>query len=275
MQYREFLRSRLGDTVPDTLTIPKGFHLVGHVALLTLNSEMEKFATQIGQVTLEYDKRIRSVAVRTGPTEGITRRPAYRLVAGNSNTLTTHIENGVRFRIDPLQFTFSGGNRRERIVLPQRIPSHEYVVDMFACVGQFGLHIAVQARAKVTAIEINPSAFALLQENILLNSVQDRMDALLGDCREVHPVDCANRVVMGYLHNTLDFLPDALDTLSSDGGWIHLHTAIPAAKVESHCNTISTVANDSHYLSNIHVRKVKHYSPGILHYTFDIELTKG
>jgi tRNA wybutosine-synthesizing protein 2 len=275
MRYREFLRQQLGSLLPDSLSLPRGFHLVGHVALITLNSETIELATHIGEATLKYDTKIRSVAVRVGPTEGITRRPAYSLVAGDSNTLTTHVENNVKFMIDPLRLTFSGGNRRERISLPQLVGSHEYVVDMFACVGQFGLHIAKNSGARVTAIEINPEAFNFLQENIRLNDVQGHMDALLGDCRVVHPVDCADRVVMGYLHDTIEFLPAALDTLLSDGGWIHLHTTIPESVKELHCNTISTIAGKSGYVSTVHVRKIKQYSPGIIHYVFDIELVQG
>ncbi|MCK5238299.1 MAG: hypothetical protein KAR33_02055, partial [Candidatus Thorarchaeota archaeon] len=138
MQYKEFLRRELGEVLPDTLLLPRGFHLVGHVALLTLNSELSQFDKQIGEATLKYDSKIYSVAVRVGPTVGIIRRPAYKLVAGDTDTLTTHVENEVSFRIDPLRLTFSGGNRKERISLPRMVQSHEYVVDMFACVGQFG-----------------------------------------------------------------------------------------------------------------------------------------
>ena len=273
MQYKEFLRRELGEVLPDTLLLPRGFHLVGHVALLTLNSELSQFDKQIGEATLKYDSKIYSVAVRVGPTVGIIRRPAYKLVAGDTDTLTTHVENEVSFRIDPLRLTFSGGNRKERISLPRMVQSHEYVVDMFACVGQFGLHIAKQAGARVTAIEINPEAFKLLEENIQLNGVQSHMDALFGDCRVVHPVNSADRVVMGYLHDTVEFLPAALDILSSNGGWIHLHATIPEKETKSYCNTISTISHDDGYLSAVHVRKIKHYSPGIVHYVFDIELT--
>jgi tRNA wybutosine-synthesizing protein 2 len=145
---------------------------------------------------------------------------------------------------------------------------------MFACVGQFGLHIAKTSGARVTAIEINPEAYHLLEENIRLNDVQDRMDALLGDCRVVHPVDCADRVVMGYLHDTIDFLPAALATLSSNGGWIHLHATIPESDRVYYCNTISTISKSSGYSSEVNVRKIKHYSPGIVHYVFDIDLAK-
>jgi tRNA wybutosine-synthesizing protein 2 len=210
--------------------------------------------------------------VRTGATSGIKRLPKYRLIAGSSETVTTHIENGVRFRLDPLRITFSGGNRRERIQFPNLVKECETVVDMFACVGQFGLHIAKRKRANVIAIEINPDAYSFLAENIVLNQVENHMSAILGNCRDVHPVDVADRVIMGYLHNTVEFLPSALDTISRRGGWIHMHTTIPSTEVENTCNTINTLCKESHYNPLITVRKIKHYSPGITHYVFDIEL---
>ncbi|MFW9931080.1 MAG: class I SAM-dependent methyltransferase family protein [Candidatus Thorarchaeota archaeon] len=272
MRYREYLKSNLADSIPENLILPRGYDVVGHVALLTLPFDDPKLASRIGKLTLDYDSRIRSVAVRTGPTEGETRLPSFALVAGDLDTLTTHTENGVRFRVDPLRLTFSRGNRGERISLPKRVAAHEHVVDMFACVGQFGLHIAARTNAHVTAIEINPEAFRFLQENIMLNNVQDRMRAVLGDCREVHPVGIADRVVMGYLHDTIDFLPAALETLSPKGGWVHLHTAIPAAEANAYCNTISTIAQVHDFQARPTYREVKHYSPGIVHYVFDIEL---
>ncbi len=270
MRYKEYLWKKLGDSCPDNFPFPKGYHLVGHVALLTLNFENRDFAKRIGKCTLEYDSRVRSVAIRTGPTSDIIRKPAYELVAGQSNTLTTHIENGVMFRVDPLKVTFSGGNRKERISLPRYIQSHEYVVDMFACVGQFGLHIAKTAGAKVLAIELNPEAHALLEENIKINHVEDRMHAILGDCRDEHPNAVADRVIMGYLPGTIDYLQAGLETLSQEGGIIHLHDSLPETEVTKYCNTINTLGLGLGFIAQIQVRKIKHYSPGITHFVFDI-----
>ena len=272
MRYREYLKEQLGKNVPEDLVLPRGYDRVGHVALLTLSFDDSEYISRIGELTLDYDPKVRSVAVRTGPTKGVTRLPSFTLVAGDPETLTTHVENGVRFRIDPLKLTFSRGNRGARIALPKRVKDAEHVVDMFACVGQFGLHIAAKTKAHVTAIEINPAAFRFLQENIVLNRVEDRMTAILGDCREAHPVGVADRVIMGYLHETIEYLPAALKTLVSGGGWIHLHTTIPASEIATHCNTISTLAQAHGYQATPIPRELKHYSPGIIHYVFDIEL---
>jgi tRNA wybutosine-synthesizing protein 2 len=270
MQYREYLKMSLEGMIPGDLPLPRGYHLVGHVSLLTLNFQNDEYSRLIGEATLRYDSRVKSVAVRKGPTSGIMRRPEYILVAGSLNTDAMHNENGVLFRVDPLKLTFSGGNKSERIHLAEKVDSQEYVVDMFACVGQFTLHVARNSGARVVAIEINPEAFWYLQKNIHINGLDNRVEARLGDCRIVHPLGVADRVIMGYLHNTIDFLPDGIETLSPQGGIIHLHSAISKEDIESYCNTINTISGQYGFHSDIVTRRVKQYAPGIVHYVFDI-----
>ncbi len=273
MRYRDFLRDRLSDVISGDVTLPSGFHLVGHVALVHLNFDAMEYASLIGERTLEYDQRIRSVAVRSGPTSGTTRLPSYVLVAGDSNTSTTHNEGGVKFRLDPLRLTFSGGNRKERTRLSRIVKDDEIVVDMFSCVGQFALHIANGAKVEVTAIEINPDAYKFLLENIKLNRLEDRVTALLGDCREVHPKGVANRVVMGYLHDTIEYLPFALETLVNDGGCIHMHMNVPESELADVTVKIEKLCRNYGFSSEVGVQLVKNYSPGVGHYVFDITTT--
>jgi tRNA wybutosine-synthesizing protein 2 len=273
MRYKDFLRSKLCGVVSSDITLPSGFHLVGHVALVHLDLDVMEYASLIGEITLEYDQRILSVAVKTGSTEGIARLPSYALVAGNRNTITTHVEGGVKFQLDPLCLTFSGGNRKERTRLSKFVKDNEIVVDMFSCVGQFALHIAKRANVKVIAIEINPDAYYFLLENIKLNGLENRVAALLGDCREVHPKKVANRIVMGYLHNTIEYLPFALDTIAEDGGFIHMHMNAPESELSDIVIRIDQVCRNYGYSSTTSVHHVKNYSPGMKHYVFDITAT--
>ena len=273
MRYREFLRRRIGNRLPESVPVPSGFQIVGHVALLQLHEGLSEFAQLIAEATMEFDHRIRSVAVKTEPTIGIMRKPGYRLIAGDSNTVTEHVEGGVLFRLDPLRLTFSRGNVAERMRLSNMIEGDEIILDMFACVGQFSLHIAKKTESRVVAIEINPEAHRFLVENIKLNGVEDRMQALLGDCRKIHPVNEANRVILGYLHNTFEYLPYALKSLRKDGGHVHLHAALPKRDIPDAGNTINTTALEHGFNTEFSVREVKHYSPGIEHYVFDIHAT--
>jgi tRNA wybutosine-synthesizing protein 2 len=149
----------------------------------------------------------------------------------------------------------------------------EVVVDMFSCVGQFALHIAKGAEVEVTAIEINPYAYQFLVENIRLNNLEQSVTALLGDCREIHPKNVANRVVMGYLHNTVEYLPFALETLIESGGTIHMHMNSPEQRIDDILAEITTGCKNSGYISTTQVKLVKSYSPGMGHYVFDIDVT--
>ncbi|MGY5859700.1 MAG: class I SAM-dependent methyltransferase family protein [Candidatus Thorarchaeota archaeon] len=272
MRYREYLESKLGDSLPSGAKIPRKFHIVGHVALVHLNSSLQEYGSLIGEATLSFDNRIKSVAIRTGPTSGETRQPFYEVVAGDCNTITTHIENGVHFRLDPIRITFSGGNKRERVNIANQVTPGEKVVDMFSCVGQFGIQIAKSTDALVTAIEINPEAYDFLLENIRINDLDGRVTALLGDCREVHPVNYANRVIMGYLHNTDLYLSHALDTLIQDGGVIHMHMSIQKNILEETVSKIRESCTSKGFKSQIQVRKIKNYSPNVDHVVFDIEV---
>jgi tRNA wybutosine-synthesizing protein 2 len=272
MRYREFLRAHLKDIIPESVIFPSGFHVVGHVALVHLNSELMKYASILGEVTLNYDHRLRTVAVRTGPTEGIERRPVYEVVAGSNDTVTVHTENKIRFKFDPIRMTFSGGNKGERISIFKRVKTGECVVDMFSCVGQFALHIAKKDDVRVIAIEINPEAYNFLVENIRMNGLEGRVSAILGDCRVVHPNHIANRVIMGYLHDTEAFLASALDTLVERGGTIHMHRAVKENSMDDIITCITEICRNRGYESKIGIRKIKHYSPGVRHNVFDIDI---
>jgi tRNA wybutosine-synthesizing protein 2 len=270
MQYLEFLKTRLHGVISEETRLPSRYHLIGHVAILNLDQDSVSFAGQIGEATLEYDKRIKSVVFKTGPTKGQVRKPDYTLIAGNSDTLTTHVEGGVSFRVDPIRFTFSGGNLTERIRMGRLIESGEKVLDMFACVGQFSLHAAKTGGAEVTSIEINPQAYELLIENISLNGLTEKVSAILGDCRDVHPTNCMNRVIMGYLHDTQEYLTHALEALVPEGGILHMHIALPESNLSGTTEVVKEICKSQGFASQVSIRQVKTYAPKISHYVFDI-----
>lgn len=273
MRYRDYLQARLSGIPLKGAELPQGFQIVGHVALVHLDQKLWQYADEIGKLTIEYNRRIKSVAIRRGPTQGVTRKPAYEIVAGDVNTVTTFTEGGIRFKLDPLVVTFSRGNRQERLRLSSIVGWGETVVDMFACVGQFALPAAMGKSSRVFAIEIDPVAYGFLLQNIELNKLDKKVVAILGDCRVVHPVAVADRVIMGYLHDTSEYLPAALQTLSKMGGTVHMHIATPTRSVASLKEMISFAAADEGFHSDIVVRRIKTYSPGVDHLVFDVRAT--
>ncbi|MHA2378033.1 MAG: class I SAM-dependent methyltransferase [Candidatus Thorarchaeota archaeon] len=274
MRYREFLRTRLRNQIPCDIPLPSGFHLVGHVALLHVDSGLQPYLQLVGEATLQYDKKITSVAARMGVTTGIMRIPDYTVIAGENQTITTHVESGVRFRLDPTRITFSGGNRGERLRMGSVVESGESVLDMFACVGQFALHMAKDKRVRMQAIELNPDAYQFLVSNVRLNGLEDTVEAILGDCREIHPVCEVNRVVMGYIHDTHHFLPHALNALVTEGGTVHMHIALPEHELEQLTRTVKDLCSKHSFAPSVSVRRIKMYAPGVQHFVLDIELTE-
>ncbi|MFX1368641.1 MAG: class I SAM-dependent methyltransferase family protein [Promethearchaeota archaeon] len=272
MRYKEFLRLKLADKIPNNIPLPSGFHLVGYVALVHIKNELVEYSDILGEATLDFDSRIKSVAIRTGPTSGIERTPDYRLIVGDTKTVTTHIEAGIKYRIDPLRLTFSGGNKKERIHTASLVQPGDSILDMFACVGQFSIPMAKKGGAEVTAIELNPLAYRFLLENIRLNDVEDNITPILGDCREKHPVREVNRVVMGYLHDTHSYLRYALESLVEEGGFVHMHIGLRPRDVVGVRKSVEFTCLESGFRPEIDVRVVKEYAPNVKHYVFDILL---
>jgi len=88
----------------------------------------------------------------------------------------------------------------------------EHVFDMFAGIGYFTLPLA-RGGSRVTATEINPTAFRYLLENAVLNDVGDRVDAYMTDCRDLASEIDADRVIMGYYGSS-----DGSDADGNEGG---------------------------------------------------------
>ncbi|NHI83260.1 MAG: class I SAM-dependent methyltransferase family protein [Candidatus Thorarchaeota archaeon] len=274
MRYREFIEHRLAGAISNIESLPSGYHLVGHVALLQIKRELMKYSKEIGEATLQYDNRIRSVAIRTGPTVGVERHPNYMIVAGIQDTIVIHTEGGVKYKLDPLVLTFSGGNIQERIRMASITRPGETVFDMFACVGQFSIPIAMNNARKVYATEINPVAYDFLLENIRLNKVEQKVKPFLGDCKEFQPDENVDRVVMGYLHDTNCFLGYAISALKKSGGIVHMHIAQQEDNKEEIVKHVEDVCSGHDFLPSISITMIKNYAPSVKHYVFDIVLSR-
>ncbi|MDW7978242.1 MAG: RsmD family RNA methyltransferase [Candidatus Caldarchaeum sp.] len=195
---------------------------LGHVAIVRAPLEpgesLEKFASQI----LSSSPRVRTVVVVEG-VEGVYRIPRIRSIFGEPLTETFHRENGIAYKLDASSLMFSLGNSFERLRM-KRLPERgETVVDMFAGVGQFTIPAAKSKAEKVVSFELNPKAYEYLKQNIKLNKVGDKVEAYCDDCRNSPKYGLkADRVIMGYLHGTINYLPAALK-IAKHRAVIHFH----------------------------------------------------
>ena len=206
--------------------------------------------------------------VKLGRINGPKREPEVEILVGD-NTETIHRENHCFFKLDVARIMWSKGNTGERKRMANLVEDGETVVDMFAGIGYFSIPMAVHSNpAKIYSLEINPVSYGYLKENIVLNKVEDVIEPILGDCREFAPKNFADRVLMGYIGNTHEYLDKAVDIVKP-GGIIHYHESVPDnLKFERPPQRIidATKGRDVEILNK---RIIKKYSPGVYHVVID------
>ena len=109
-------------------------------------------------------------------------------------------------------------------------------MNMFAGVGCYSIAIAKHSEPlKVYSVDINPSAFQYLRENIRLNRSETVVVSLLGDAKTViekQLQNIADRVLMPLPEKAYEYLDVALLALKPAGGWVHYYSFEHAEKNE-------------------------------------------
>ena len=206
--------------------------------------------------------------VKLGHINGLKREPDVEILVGD-NTETIHRENHCFFKLDVAKIMWSKGNTTERKRMANLVEDGETIVDMFAGIGYFSIPMAVHSKpAKIYSVEINPVSYSYLTENIVLNKVEEIIEPILGDCREFTPKHIADRVLMGYIGNTHEYLDTAMEIVKP-GGIIHYHESVPdKLKFERPPQRIIDAA-DGRDVKIINKRIIKKYSPGVYHVVID------
>lgn len=257
--------------------LPKRWKRVGEVGILNLKPELLPWKREIGEKYLEFLPELKTIAHKVGITTTTTRQPDNEVLAGDTNTVTLHKELGCKFWIDALKLTFSNGNHAERQRMIKISQKPEQIIDMFACVGNLSLPIAVHnPSAKIIGIEINPEAFEFLKRNVQANQVEDQYQVILGDNRKVTPKDWADRVIMGYFTSDSAQFAAALGSLYQEqGGIIHVHGLSSSRNPTDWQPQIQAVIEESFphlIIKTVYKKIIKTVAPGINHYVDDIKI---
>jgi tRNA wybutosine-synthesizing protein 2 len=212
--------------------------------------------------------------VKLGRISGLKREPDVEMIIGEG-TETIHRENKCSFKLDISRIMWSKGNTTERKRMSTIAKQGETIVDMFAGIGYFSIPMAVHSKPrKIYSIEINPISYGYLCENVHLNKVEGILEPILGDCREIAPRGIADRVLMGYIGNTNEYLDVAMDVLK-EGGIIHYHESVPdKLKFTRPVDRINeaAIAADREMVEIVNKRIIKPYSPGVYHVVVDAKI---
>ncbi len=273
--FSEFIQTRLGDQIPPEL-LPRRLRLLGHVAILWLHPQIVPYKELIGQTVMEYSPKIRSVLRRTAAISGPYRQPALELIAGSPKTETSFKENNVIFHLDPMKVMFSLGNKAERVRM-SKVGANDFVIDMFAGIGQFSLPMAVHAKPnRIDAIEWNPDAYHYLLKNIEGNKVSNILKPHFGDSKILVPQISqgkANRVIMGLIQGTTQYLKQGILCLRP-GGVMHLHEIGPRHELTK--EVLSTLEKFAQSLNRhptlLKTQIIKTYNPQYNHFVIDVQI---
>lgn len=269
------LKELLANEMPvqELVKVPAGWQVIGTVIIVTIPEDLEHRKMLIGEKLLQMYPRC-SCVVKDKGIQGALRLPTREVIAGHG-TETIHKENCCAFKLDVAKVMFSKGNLAEKKLMSLSA-SDEVVVDMFAGIGYFSIPIAVHSSPKkVISIELNPVSFGYLQENIRLNCVENLVEPILGDCAIVTPEGVADRVIMGYVGTTHNYLFKGIKALKPEGGILHYHETTPERLVfERPVNRIREAALEiGKEVEIVETRRIKKYSPGVWHVVIDAKIT--
>lgn len=264
---KEYLKDFFSEA--ELAQVPSGWQVLGDIIIVGIPEVLEDKKTRIAEALLLMHPKCRTV-VRDLGIEGQFRQPKREPLLG-SGTETIHKEHGCFFKQDVTKVMYSKGNLEERKRM-SRLGEGEVVVDMFAGIGYFSIPMAVHSRPrKIIGIEINPESFAYLKENIRLNRVEEIFVPVYGDCSKAAPEEIADRVLMGYVGTTHHYLEPAIKALKKSGGILHYHETVPERLATTRPQ--KRIKEAAYALGRrvevLETRRIKKYSPGILHVVVD------
>lgn len=225
---RKRLKERLKNTLPpDALSkVYSSFDIVGDIAIIKAPSNSSD-AQAIAEQIMATHKNVKTVLSQTSPVKGSHRTRELTLLTGEDKTVTQHREAGCTFAVDVKRCYFSPRLNHERLRIASQVVPGEKVINMFAGVGCFSVLIAkTSPRTEVYSIDINPTAYQFMIENVGRNRLFGSVHPLLGDSKEIIEAKLqgvADRVLMPLPEKALEYLPVAVSALKTSGGWIHYY----------------------------------------------------
>jgi tRNA wybutosine-synthesizing protein 2 len=260
--------------IPEPLKerLPVKWEQFGDVLVLRLPHELDAHEAEVARAYASVLK-VKSVLRDEGGITGELRTPVVRLLRG-TDTVALHKENGVLFRFDVSKIMFSSGNTDERVRVAGIACDRETIVDMFAGIGYFSIPLAVHQRPKrIVACELNPASYSYLKENIELNHAKGVVEPMLGDNRTLEGESIADRVFMGYVKTTHEYLETAFRLVKS-GGIVYYHETCPCELLPARPVERLRGANPGGSIDILGMREVKSYSPGVSHVVVETRVVK-
>ena len=227
------LKRSLAGIIPDDkiALLSDRYEVIGDVAIVSIPPGLEAYQADIALALISKRKNVRTVLRKSGKLEGEERIPSFEVLIG-SGTITEHHEFGYRYRLDVAKVFFNSRLATERMRVTAKVMPGERVLIPFCGVGPFVIPAAARGAA-VVAVDWNPDAFAWLSQNLELNQVSGRVQAINDNAFRipdlVHPD--FNRVISPTPYG-MDKILDTLARMVKKGGSIHFYTFKSGREIE-------------------------------------------
>ncbi len=263
--------------IPEELKslLPTSLDIIGDIAIIRLPEELRDHGGEIGEAILKAHKNVRCVFADEG-VGGEFRIRAVRRLAGEDRTRTVHHEHGLRLAVDISKAYFSPRLASERVRVAEQVGRGEVVLDLFTGVGPYAIMIAKRREPSVVhAVDSNPAAFELLEENVRMNRAE-RVKSLLSDAREaLRRIGQVDRMILDLPQSSREFYVDALKSVRI-GGVLHFYQILEAVELEEGKEWLIDEAGRHGIGVELTVtREVKTYSPAQRHFAFDLRVCRG
>ncbi|MFP4402120.1 MAG: hypothetical protein ACLFPL_02715 [Candidatus Nanoarchaeia archaeon] len=186
------LKKSLEAKIPPNLErlIPRGFEIVGTIAILEIREELVTYETLIAQTLLDLNSHILTVVKKASIHEGEFRTQSFEILAGEQTTTTQYRENGVMIELDINSTYFSTKLSTEREILAKYVQPQTNQLVLFSGAGPYTFVISKHKPniSRITSIELNPHAHTYALKNLEHNKnnlkQSDIFKRILATCKE-------------------------------------------------------------------------------------------
>ncbi len=228
--YRLLLSSKIRNLAP------RAFDIFGDIGIIRLSDESLKYSETIAEALLKSHLNLKKVAIDKG-VKGEYRIRQLQMIAGESDFVSLHKENGFEFKLDISKVYFSPRLSMERSRIYEAVNSGEEILDAFAGVCPFGVSLGSKG-CKITAVDSNPDSEYWAHENFRRNKISELNYVFY--CSKIEQIlpklNLYDRIIMNSPTTSLSYLSRISKKLKV-GGVIHLYALVENEgdfKIENH-----------------------------------------
>lgn len=269
------LKALLRGVIPEKYIdeVVRAYDVVGDIAIIDVPKKLDRLAKSIAWTLKRAFPNIKVVARKIGKVRDTYRIRKLEILVGEKRTETLHKEHGIKIDLTKAYFTPRSSGERARIAA--QVKSGERVLIMFAGVGPYALIIAKkQPKCKIWAIELNPDAYKLMEENIRINRLGHIIKPICGDVREVVPKlkEKFNRIIMVLPERGFEFL-DLAFKVASKKAVVHFYIFLHEDEIKKGIAKIQELAKKfGRKIKIIGAKKVGSFAPRVWRWCIEFEI---